>query len=102
MSAFVSLVIFTATVAVCQSNNEVEPLIEQKSLIVCSNEIYRIPILSMHTFRIPFNQTLLVQNNITSLHVLARTADEKVLQFDNDTDVTIIKVNLTDNNLRKF
>ena len=102
MSVFISLVVLTATVVICQPNNQVDRLMGHNSSIVCPSEIYRIPILSMHTFRITFNQTLLLQSNITSLHLLARTADQKVLQFDNDIDVTITKINLTDNHLRKF
>jgi hypothetical protein len=87
---------------ICDSKNQMDSSIKQKPPLMCFNEIYRIPIMSTRSFRITLNRTLLVQREVVSIHLLAKIANRKVLQFDNGKDVIMTKIDLINNTLRKF
>jgi hypothetical protein len=89
-------------VATSDSKNQMDPVISQKPSLMCFNEIYKIPIMSMRSSRITFNRTLLIQRNISSIYLLAMIADREVLQFENNTGMIMTKVDLIDNHPRKF
>lgn len=93
---------FLVIIVASDSKNQINSFMEEKPSLMCFNEIYKIPIMSMRSFRITLNRTLLLQRNISSIHILAKIADRKILQFENDTDMIMTKINLIDNHPRKF
>ena len=65
--------------------------------LMCLNEPYRIAIMSMHSLRMTVNRTVLRQRQVVSIDLLVTIANRKILQFDDKTDIRIIKIDL-----RKF
>ena len=102
MAVLLVLVALIITVLFCDSNNEINPSIEEKFAIMCSNQTYRILILSTRSFRIKLNRTLLLQRNITTIHLLATIIDRNVLQFHDHTDVTMMKIGILNNLSGKY
>ena len=65
--------------------------------LMCLIEPYRIAIMSMHSLRMTVNRTVLRQRQVVSVDLLVTIANRKILQFDDKTDIRIIKIDL-----RKF
>lgn len=89
-------------VSVSASKQQMNSFKDEKPSSMCFNEIYKIPIMSTHLFRITLNRTLLIQRNVASIHISAKIDDRKVLQFENSSDQIMTKINLLYNHSRKF
>lgn len=102
MTSLLLLISLIILIDVCHSNNQMNSFIEEKRSLMCFNQIYKIPIMSKRSFRITLNHTLLIKRKILSIEILAKIANRKILQFDNDTDMIITKIDLQSKHLRKF